>query len=47
MAQQQATAPPHVRAVVDFLRGSKAGMKNRVGVIAGKRVDYFKGASTF
>jgi translocation protein SEC62 len=42
MAEQQATAPPEMRAVVDFLRGSKAGLKNRVGVIAGKRADYFK-----
>jgi translocation protein SEC62 len=46
MVQQQASAPPHMRAVVDFLRSSKAGMKIRVGVIQGKRVDYFKGMST-
>jgi translocation protein SEC62 len=30
---------------VDFLRSSKAGLKNRVGVLNGKRVDYFKGRS--
>jgi len=30
---------------VNFLRSSKAGLKNRVGVLNGKRVDYFKGKS--
>jgi translocation protein SEC62 len=46
MEQQQATAPPHLRAVADFLRSSKAGMKMRTGVIGGKRADYFKGSYT-
>jgi translocation protein SEC62 len=41
--EAQAKAPPHLRDVVDFLRSSKAGMKVRVGVLNGKRVDYFKG----
>jgi hypothetical protein len=44
MEQQQQTAPPHLRAVADFLRSSKAGMRIRTGVIGGKRADYFKGA---
>ncbi|THH19113.1 hypothetical protein EW146_g1983 [Bondarzewia mesenterica] len=43
--EQQAKAPPNVRNVVTFLRSSKAGLKNRVGVLNGKRIDYFKGAS--
>jgi translocation protein SEC62 len=45
MQQQQLTAPPHLRAVADFLRSSKAGMRIRTGVVAGKRADYFKGLS--
>src|SRR5882724_11256758 len=43
MLEQQTKAPPEIRAVVSFLRSSKAGMKNRVGVLNGKRIDYFKG----
>ncbi len=43
--EQQATAPPEVRNVVNFLRSSKAGIKVRVGVLNGKRIDYFKGVS--
>lgn len=42
--EQQAKAPQDLRNVVDFLRSSKAGMKVRVGVLNGKRADYFKGA---
>ncbi|KAH7887071.1 translocation protein Sec62-domain-containing protein [Phlebopus sp. FC_14] len=42
---QQIRAPPEARNVVQFLRGSKSGMKVRVGALNGKRVDYFKGKS--
>lgn len=41
--EQQQKAPQEMRNVVNFLRSSKAGLKNRVGVLNGKRVDYFKG----
>ncbi|KAF8493362.1 translocation protein [Russula emetica] len=41
--EQQQKAPQETRNVVNFLRSSKAGLKNRVGVLNGKRVDYFKG----
>ena len=41
--EQQLKAPQETRNVVNFLRSSKAGLKNRVGVLNGKRVDYFKG----
>ena len=41
--EQQSKAPQDIRNVVDFLRSSKAGMKVRVGVLNGKRIDYFKG----
>lgn len=44
--EQQQKAPKDIRNVVDFLRSSKAGMKTRVGVLNGKRVDYFKGECT-
>jgi translocation protein SEC62 len=43
---QQKDAPPEIRAVVNFLR-SKNGPKLRTGVLNGKRVDYFKGASLY
>ena len=43
--EQQQKAPQEIRNVVNFLRSSKAGLKNRVGVLNGKRVDYFKGES--
>ncbi|KAH8087146.1 translocation protein [Cristinia sonorae] len=43
--EQQASAPPELRNVVNFLRSGKAGMKTRVGVLNGKRIDYFKGRS--
>ena len=41
--EQQKKAPQEIRNVVNFLRSSKAGLKNRVGVLSGKRLDYFKG----
>lgn len=43
LLDQQNTAPPEIRNVVNFLR-SKAGPKLRTGVLNGKRVDYFKGS---
>jgi len=43
--EQQAKAPPELRNVAQFLRGSSSGMKIRVGAINGKRIDYFKGKS--
>ena len=42
-SEQQQQAPQDKRNVVNFLRSSKAGLKNRVGVLNGKRADYFKG----
>jgi hypothetical protein len=45
--EQQQKASQEIRNVVDFLRSSKAGLKNRVGVLNGKRVDYFKGMMRF
>jgi len=42
MEANQAKAPPEVRNVINFLR-TKAGMKTKVGVLNGKRQDYFKG----
>ena len=44
--EQQSSAPPEIRNLVNFLRSSKAGIKVRVGVLNGKRIDYFKGAYT-
>ncbi|TDL22768.1 translocation protein [Rickenella mellea] len=41
--EQQTKAPQDIRNVVNFLRSSKSEMKIRVGVLNGKRVDYFKG----
>ena len=41
--EQQTKAPQDIRNVVNYLRSSKAGMKIRVGVLNGKRIDYFKG----
>ncbi|RDX42465.1 translocation protein [Polyporus arcularius HHB13444] len=43
--EQQSKAPQDIRNVVNFLRGSAAGIKVRVGVLNGKRIDYFKGKS--
>jgi translocation protein SEC62 len=43
--EQQTKAPPELRSVAQFLRGSSSGMKIRVGAINGKRIDYFKGKS--
>ena len=42
--EQQSKAPQDIRNVVNFLRSSSAGIKVRVGVLNGKRIDYFKGA---
>lgn len=42
--EQQAKAPQDLRNVVNYLRSSKSGIKIRVGILNGKRVDYFKGA---
>jgi translocation protein SEC62 len=42
-AEQQQKASQELRNVVNFLRSGKAGLKNRVGILNGKRVDYFKG----
>ncbi len=42
--ENQDKAPAHVRALVDFLRSSKSGLKPHVGVLNGKRVEYFKGS---
>jgi len=44
-SEQQQKASQEILNVVNFLRSSKAGLKNRVGVLNGKRVDYFKGRS--
>ncbi|PIL23284.1 transporter [Ganoderma sinense ZZ0214-1] len=41
--EQQSKAPQDIRNVVNFLRSSNAGIKVRVGVLNGKRIDYFKG----
>jgi len=43
--EQQNKASPEIRNVISFLRSSKSGIKNRTGVLNGKRVDYFKGRS--
>ncbi|KAA1472549.1 translocation protein [Dentipellis sp. KUC8613] len=45
VAEQQARAPADLRNVVSFLRSGKGGLKNRTGVLNGKRIDYFKGKS--
>jgi len=44
MEARQKEAPPEAAKVVAWLR-NKAGMKTKVGVLGGKRVDYFKGKS--
>ncbi|KAG8926607.1 Translocation protein S62 [Tulasnella sp. 419] len=43
--EQQLRAPKETKAVIDFLRGSKSGLKNRTGVLNGGRREYFKGKS--
>jgi len=43
--EHQAKAPPEIQKVAQFLRGGNAGLKNRVGALNGKRLDYFKGKS--
>jgi translocation protein SEC62 len=40
--EQQSSAPKSARSLVNFLRSS-AGPKTKVGVLNGKRHDYFKG----
>lgn len=42
LQEQQSSAPPSARALVTFLRGSN-GPKTKVGLLNGKRHDYFKG----
>ncbi|KIY65690.1 translocation protein [Cylindrobasidium torrendii FP15055 ss-10] len=42
---QQAAAPSDLRHVAQFLRNGSTGMRLRVGVLNGKKVDYFKGSS--
>lgn len=44
MEARQKEAPAEAQRVVSWLR-NKAGMKTKVGVLGGKRVDYFKGKS--
>jgi len=41
--EQQARAPPEIQKTAQFLRGGSSGLKNRVGALNGKRLDYFKG----
>ena len=41
--EQQSKASPEVVNMIAFLRGTKSGIKNRTGVLNGKRIDYFKG----
>ncbi|KAG8907135.1 Translocation protein S62 [Tulasnella sp. 403] len=43
--EQQLSAPVEIFNVIRFLRGSKSGLKNRVGVLNGSRREYFKGKS--
>ncbi|KAH6918039.1 endoplasmic reticulum receptor [Coprinopsis sp. MPI-PUGE-AT-0042] len=43
--EQQLKAPPEMKKVAEFLRGSSSGVKSRVGALGGKRIDYFKGKS--
>jgi translocation protein SEC62 len=42
--EHQVKAPPEIQKVAQFLRGGGSGLKNRVGALNGKRLDYFKGA---
>ena len=46
MSEQQKTAPQDIRNVANFLRSGKGDLRTRVGLWNGKRVDYFKGASS-
>jgi len=43
--EQQSKATPEIVNMIAFLRGTKSGIKNRTGVLNGKRIDYFKGMS--
>ncbi|KAK4053238.1 Translocation protein S62 [Microbotryomycetes sp. JL221] len=45
MDQAQAQASPELKAVAQFLRSNKSGLKHKTGALGGKRVDYFKGKS--
>ncbi|KAK4048018.1 Translocation protein S62 [Microbotryomycetes sp. JL201] len=45
MEDAQAKAPPELKALAQFLRTTKSGIKLKTGVLGGKRVDYFKGKS--
>ncbi|KAM0787855.1 hypothetical protein ACM66B_003908 [Microbotryomycetes sp. NB124-2] len=45
MEEAQAKAPPELKAIAQFLRTTKSGIKLKTGVLGGKRVDYFKGKS--
>ncbi|PWN39384.1 translocation protein sec62 [Ceraceosorus guamensis] len=42
--EQQSSAPPWVRSLVDFLRSSSTGPKTKVGLLNGQRKDHFKGS---
>ncbi|CAE6344433.1 unnamed protein product [Rhizoctonia solani] len=41
--ENQKNIPKELLDVVNFLRSSSSGIKNRVGALGGKRHDYFKG----
>jgi len=43
--EQQSSAPPQVLNLVKWLRSPKSEVKTRIGVLNGKRIDYFKGKS--
>jgi len=45
MEAQQAAAPQEMRNVINFLRSSKSGLRNKMGVLNGSRREYFKGKS--
>ncbi|KAF8342558.1 translocation protein Sec62-domain-containing protein [Cantharellus anzutake] len=41
--EQQATAPPDIVKLVQWLRSSSSGIKTKTGILNGSRLDYFKG----
>lgn len=41
--EKRTEAPRPILNVAKYLRSSSSGLKNRQGVLNGKRVDYFKG----
>uniref|UniRef100_A0A1D1ZE79 Translocation protein SEC62 n=1 Tax=Anthurium amnicola TaxID=1678845 RepID=A0A1D1ZE79_9ARAE len=43
--EKQTEAPQPILNVAKYLRSSSSGLKNRQGILNGKRVDYFKGKS--